>query len=511
MNTSTLDALDARRQELQRSVDAASSREERNRQGQYATPQPTADAIAREVARLCPVHMCTLLEPAMGLGAFVTAFFRAFDSRAGHVVGVEADDKLAHAASLLWSGADVDVQSADFFSAFEVLGQKRFDVLLSNPPYMRHHHLASERKGQLAEAVALRCHVRLSALSGLHCYMLLLSATLVAPGGVAAWLVPGEFLDVGYGKAVKEFLATHLTLLRIHRFPTRGSLFDGALVTSVVVFCRATPPAEATVCHFTEGSDIEAPLSNMAVPLSQLRPERKWSAFFAGTAATDNGPTIGHYFRVKRGMVTGDNSFFLLTDDAVARYSIPVEFVRPLLPPPRRLTVGDRLDVTQSEPLFVCAASEELLRERWPGVWSYIETHAAEQLRMGYVCAQRRQWWSCPYTPGGHIVVPYMGRLSASGASPFTFLGNPRRLNSTNVYLHLVPRPPYTARLSEAAVRLRVITALRRLPTERLIVAGRCYGGGLLKLEPGELMATPAGELADILGQPTVAQQPTLF
>lgn len=85
-------------------------------------------------------------------------------------------------------------------------------------------------------------------------------------GGLFAWLIPGEFLDVNYGVGLKEYLTTRVNLLRIHRFFPSDVQFADALVSSaVVVFERAGPSRRAVV--FSQGGRPTAPDSAIEVPL----------------------------------------------------------------------------------------------------------------------------------------------------------------------------------------------------------------------------------------------------
>ena len=79
-------------------------------------------------------------------------------------------------------------------------------------------------------------------LDRLYGYFLLLAHRWLAPGGVGVWVVPAEFLDVNYGQALKDYLATRVTLHRLHRFDPEDVQFADALVSSVVVALINVPP-----------------------------------------------------------------------------------------------------------------------------------------------------------------------------------------------------------------------------------------------------------------------------
>ena len=81
-----------------------------------------------------------------------------------------------------------------------------YDVVLTNPPYVRHHHLAAEEKQRLRELAQNATGLRLSGLAGLYCYFLLIAHAWLAENGLAAWLIPSEFMDVNYGRRGETIL-----------------------------------------------------------------------------------------------------------------------------------------------------------------------------------------------------------------------------------------------------------------------------------------------------------------
>jgi hypothetical protein len=100
------------------------------------------------------------------------------------------------------------------------------------------------------------------------------------PNAVAVWLVPAEFLDVNYGRSVKRYLTSEVTLYRVHRFDPADIQFADALVSSVVVvLAHRVPPAGHTV-DLTTGGRLTAPRSVRPVPLAALAPKKKWGPLF---------------------------------------------------------------------------------------------------------------------------------------------------------------------------------------------------------------------------------------
>ena len=217
--SSRTSAQEATRLALQAELDSERSQLERNEMGQFATPPALAEDIVSFVETVRgeagPIRF---LEPSCGSGSFFSALLRgAGASRVGRAVGVELDPRFASAARRLWEADGLEVVEGDFTSWGQSTDE-RFNLLIANPPYVRHHHLEADQKRTLVARTVAELGLKPSGLSGLYVYFLLLSHRLLEPGAVSAWLIPSEFMDVNYGKVVREYLSRRVSLLRIHRF-----------------------------------------------------------------------------------------------------------------------------------------------------------------------------------------------------------------------------------------------------------------------------------------------------
>lgn len=226
------------RERLQSELDQAKTQEERNKLGQFATPFTLARQIidvAQAYQALTPQQV-RFLEPALGTGAFYSAFLaETGGSSPGRAVGVEIDETVAQSVQRLWSGAGLSVCTADFLALSPAVREdEKFNLLVTNPPYVRHHHLSATNKKKLIQLVTESLDFRPNGLMGLYGYFLLLAHRWLQREAIAAWLIPVEFMDVGYGIALKRYLSERVELLRVHRFDADDAQFDGVYVTSAV-------------------------------------------------------------------------------------------------------------------------------------------------------------------------------------------------------------------------------------------------------------------------------------
>ena len=488
--------IELRRDELQHFLDAQKSHSARNEMGQFATPFPLAYDIMRFVAGLLPNRKVSFLEPAFGTGVFLSAFIRAIRREPAKALGFEIDPHYCSPAKKHWSCTKAEIKCSDFLRQTP---DQLFDLIATNPPYTRHHHISSEDKVWLQKAVLSETGIKISGLAGLYCHFLMLSTKWLAPDGLSCWLIPCEFMDVNYGVAVRRYLSENVELIRIHRFNPEDLQFADALVSSCVVVFRNRRPSERHRVEFSSGGSIISPGHMRTVSIETLRQNGKWIPHFSKRpkALHAGGKTLGDYFFVKRGIATGDNGFFILDEESALRHNIPSRFLRPILPGPRYVKV-DRIKSDNGIPdlgrkmfLFSCDLPKEDLRKDYPTVWQYICDGEARGVNEGYICSRRTPWYSCEKRDAAPIVVPYMGR-GADGGRLFRFILNESDAITTNGYLMLYPKMDFAEKLKNRTALVSVWKALNGIPPETLVSSGRTYGGGLHKLEPRELMRAPA-------------------
>ena len=273
--TKSMTKREERRLAVQAELDAAKDQAERNRMGQFATPTELAVQIleyAKE--QLNETEVVRFIDPAIGTGSFYSALLKVFPaSRLTRAVGYEVAPHYGEPAARLWKGTMLDVRLEDFTLAVPPSDKEKFNLLVCNPPYVRHHHIASKDKRRLKALTREACGIKVNGLAGLYCYFLGLSHQWMAEGGLAGWLIPSEFMDVNYGASIKHYLLDKVTLLHIHRFDPKEVQFGDALVSSAVVwFSKKEPPAHHKV-RMTYGGFTVATESGTTDP-SRYAPTR---------------------------------------------------------------------------------------------------------------------------------------------------------------------------------------------------------------------------------------------
>jgi len=502
---------EAKRLFEQHRIDSGKSRFERNQLGQFATPPRLSKEITEYALSLVNGHQISFIDPAVGTGSFYSALLNeTAGERIERAFGIEVDQQIADVCKSLWLESGLIVTNSDFTLLSAPAEKDRFSLVLTNPPYVRHHHLDAQAKVRLKELSSIILGSEVSGLSGLYCYFMLLSHSWMKQDAIAAWLIPSEFMDVNYGVALKNYLLEQVELIHIHRYEPCDLQFNDALVSSAVVILKNRRPPKDHSAKFSIGGPIANPQKIGEISIEELRSVRKWTSLpkrSAAQACVDtclNDTCLAEYFEIRRGIATGANDFFIMPLNQAENLGITIEFLKPILPSPRNLKntiINSREDgfPDLKDPLVLIDTdkSQEYIVSRCPALFEYLQTGIAKGLQEKYLISKRSPWYKQEQRIPPPFLCTYMGRSLET--KPFRFIWNRSNAIAANTYLMLYP----TGKLKEALANGSSLSnhslfellfeLLNEIKLEDLVNEGRVYGGGLHKLEPAELGRVGAG------------------
>ncbi len=390
-------------------------RERRYKIGQFFTPAPIAHLMADAVREVEPA---TVLDPGVGGGVLLRAV-----GAGPALFGLDIDAAAVQVAAGSVPG-EHEIALGDFLDAERwPLTEATFDAVIANPPYVRHHNLSAEHK-LLARHYSLQLGLKVSSLSGSYVYFFLEALLRLNDGGRLVFITPTEFLDVRYGQAVKEALLSHCEIDEILVLEMDELAFEGVLTTSAITIAtkRKSPSRRFRLVEASLNGSIEkrreielpveiAPASLPWTPLLPSRAERIAPLLVGRTAK------LGDYCRVRRGIATGDNSFFAMTAADVEQWGIEERFLVPVVLGSRDLPTAGPLDaefhasrIENGAPGFLFFCHEPIDALHGTHALRYIEHGLDLGLHKRFNCRARNPWYSVEPVAPADFFATYMSR-----------------------------------------------------------------------------------------------------
>ncbi|MBE6476986.1 MAG: SAM-dependent methyltransferase [Propionibacteriaceae bacterium] len=381
-------------------------------------------------------------------------------------------------------GGVAHITVGDFF---ERPAEPVFDAVVGNPPYIRFQDFAGEQRAR-ARAAALRGGVALSGLASAWAAFTVASALHLRPGGRLGFVLPAELLTANYAGAVRRFLFEQFGSIELVLFEER--VFAEAETEAVLLLASGYQEGSATSAQVRQVRNA-AGLQTMppAITWTSADPAQKWSGATIDTQVTaallnavsaDQLQALSKWGDTRLGIVTGRNNYFAMSPATVAEVGLSASETLPLSPPGSSHLRGLELSTaalrelgTKGRRTRLFYPAEGLLSE---AATDYLATGIADGVDRTYKSRARRLWWQVPLLPPADLFLTYM---NADTVRLVTNTAKAYHLNSIHgVYLH-----PEHSKLGRELLPLGALNSFTMLSAE---LAGRAYGGGVLKMEPGE-------------------------
>lgn len=411
------------------------------------------------------------LDPCVGQGALITELHNAGVSR-DRIRGLDLDPSKARADVLARVRRPVD------FLSWAAGTSERFERVICNPPFLALSSLDPALRKQ-ANAVTLPDGEAIPLGANYWCAFLGASISVLRKGAAIGFILPAAWDYANYAALLRRVLPTLFGRVEIHR--VRRPIFYPVQEGSVILLAAdfgGTGRIEVRREHESLTELVRALRGNgaSASPGSLLR---------GGNSKDRNGTVpLDEVMRVGIGAVTGDASYFLMSEIERTARRLPVEAMRPVVTRSRHLTQaivdkaewerlrrrGDRVWLFHPPPRLI----------QHPGVTKYLKLEPAlggcDRTRLKV--ATRETWYRVPLPDSSD---GFMSGMSQMG--PWISLSQVPGLTASNT-LYVVRFRERLSRDEQAAWAVALMTSGVR---DQVEAVSRRYPNGLRKVEPGDL------------------------
>lgn len=549
-------------EEIGRLFEALTPQESRRKLGQFRTPISISDLMAEW---LITDGAETVLDSGMGACALSGAVYRKKQQEDGQtdlsdIYGIDLNELAlvmgATALTLSDNGDSHNLQTGDFLNVEVTDIDDTIDAVISNPPYSRHHALSEEYKAQVNKQAETELGREVSALSPMYAYFYYHAGQFLSSGGRMSFITPSEFLETNYGTSLKQFLVEEFDITALVLFDRDDdSKFDEALTTSLVSFLEYNNSCSDNLTHFIRvdenpsNDELRAAREGEVegetdwgfvntIRQEYLIPEDKWTGLFNPADIDTSGLTpLSALATVNRGIATGKNSYFCLTQNEVNEWNIDKQSLSKIVRNSRSvpgynythedwkseqdnghevwlLYYLEELDIDNPNQVLPNESVENKTLYAYTvadangadtdlsGLVKYLKHGMSDDVEAhdGYLARNRSPWYVVDRRDSPPILVTYMSR---NGTRFIRNETNARNLSNLHgIYMNVA--------LSEDQMNALLAYLNSEFASEVVRRSGRTYSSGMDKIEPNELEEVPVLDPRE-LDNATVSDLSKLF
>lgn len=464
--------------------------------GGYYTPQIIADFLCKWSIN---TETKSILEPSCGDGNFIESAINRYKELnidvsqiEERITGIELIDeevcKAEERAKLLGLNKSPIINS-DFFHFIKRDENKKYDVVIGNPPFIRYQNFPEEHR-KIAIEMMQNLGLKPNRLTNIWVPFLVVSASLLNKNGKLAMVIPAELFQVKYAAETRIFLSQFFDRITIVTF--KKLVFEGIQQEVVLLLCEKKvnhgKGIRVIECESLEELDkMDFVAINGSNVKSVDHSTEKWTKYFLDEEEIlllrklkedQRIMACKDIFDTQVGLVTGRNEFFMMKEEQVKEWNLE-EYTIPVVGKSNQLkginfSEIDFYDnsITQKATHLFLPPDEDF--DNLPeACQKYVKYGEEQGFHQGYKTRIRKRWY---ITPSRWI--PDAFALRQVGEYPKIIL-NGTDASSTDT-IHRV-------RFKEGVdKRLATVSFLNSLTLAFSEVTGRSYGGGVMTFEPSE-------------------------
>ncbi len=500
----------------------------RRKMGQFWTPQYISEFMINLLLENNPRN---ILDPCTGPGTFIHTLREISSDFQGKITAIELHPLLYEITKVslydspykteLIYGDFLTTQKNDFnHSIFDTLAltslggldsffetqSNGFDAIICNPPYSRHHVISSKIKEEIGEEIENSFGGVFSRISSLFMYFILKSLKLLLENGRIVFITPTIIFESRNSIYLKKILKDRYTIPFIIVFHHTLSVFPGVDAAACIFTVEGKipkPTDETKLLILKEWTSKERIRNYLKIvsndvfewstgelyikKQTELDPERNWTTPFAFSFSDEDGNYVemSRYFRVMRGIATGNNKFFTFSDEELTAHKIDHRYVVPTISKTRYVQkyVLSKEDFTQLKDqqrnIWLLNIHQDIDTFQDRNLEEYLEYGVNQDVPEGSLVKTRKVWYQTEKRDIPGFLYTYLSRGNPR------FILNEAKVRPLNTFLMIYPKEKIG--LSEDVLTIFWVILNSQTTVRALRGVGRSYGGDTLKIEPKEM------------------------
>ena len=376
--------------------------------GAYYTPLPLAEMMVKLFSS--DESIKTVLEPSCGDGVFIDALddMKMLEQlNDATAIEIEQDEveKLKHRFA---NSKKIEIINRDFFDYYENTYEKKFDLILGNPPYIRYQYLEENQRILMSEILVSQ-GMKSNRLVNTWVGFMVACVNLLSDNGKIAFVIPAEILQVAYAEDLRLFLANHLSKITLITFE---ELVFPDIEQEIVVFIGEKGTEEKGI-RIIELNNLDD-LNDFDIDTNGFQKlqhvHEKWTKYFTNNKENELISKIRKDNRfqmlsdtalINVGITTGNNKYFSVNDKTVRQYELE-KVVRPLIGRSAHahsvyFNEEDWKENVDAGKAAYLIDFPEVEYERYPDKHKeYIHLGEVNGENEGYKCSIRDRWYRIP-------------------------------------------------------------------------------------------------------------------
>jgi adenine-specific DNA-methyltransferase len=431
--------------------------------GIYYTPPNLAEYLAKP---LLSSNNQTILDPAYGEGSLLLAAERIYkeqnENSELHLFGCD----IKPLNGLLKHLPEANLLKMDFFD-FPI--ENKFQTILMNPPYVRHHILDNNTIKKYREQ-----HSELKLISNnadLWAYFVIKSTLHLRAGGSMGAILPWAFLQADYAQPIRQWLYENFGEIKL--LSLNKQYFEDAEERVILLWLKDFG-SQCTSLQLAFSRDTSLEINYTKLGAKDWNSEKV--VYNGNTSISDvidlfknryKFTEFGKYADIKIGIVTGAVDFFIMSTEKAQKCGFKQRNLVPIINSAKQFP-----DVLKngSKGLENCLKITEKESKRF---CTYLKLGIDNEYDLRAHSKLRKPWYAVKIGQTPDAFFPY--RVSKI---PYILM-NSSKIQSTNS-VHRVYFKKMT-RIEKMWIQVSVLSAIGQLSLE---VNSKTYGREMLKLEP---------------------------